>query len=385
MRSFTGIQTNINQPIVCKVLSIYNDSTDGLRARTLISEKSDPKKRHCILLSSISKPPTSDEELFFQLEKEDIVMNVGDILLLEPNNQVIVLFEAHSFSNALLLTEKCNCKCLMCPQPPRPDTNDDIELSLETISLLNKETKVLAITGGEPTLAWDGLIEVLSSCQMFIPETSIELLTNARVLKSFNKAQELAASGGKKLSACVPLYADVATIHDDIVNARGAFWETIEGIYNLERVQVPVELRIVIIKQNYKRLTQWSEFVYRAFPFAIHIAIMGMEPEGLAAKNLATVWVDPIDYSPMLEKAVNILNQRNMNVSIYNHQLCTLPSSLWRFTQKSISEWKNIFLSECQGCTAMSSCGGFFQSSEKMRSKGIRSITLGTPDSITLP
>jgi radical SAM protein with 4Fe4S-binding SPASM domain len=75
-----------------------------------------------------------------------------------------------------------------------------------------------------------------------------------------------------------------------------------------------------------------------------------------------------------LEDAIEFLSSRKMNVSIYNSQLCLLPQSLWKFTKKSISDWKNIYLKECSNCKMMEHCGGLFASSEKYHSKNIKAF-----------
>jgi hypothetical protein len=100
------------------------------------------------------------------------------------------------------------------------------------------------------------------------------------------------------------------------------------------------------------------------FPFAIHIALMGMETTGLVFKNLKTLWVDPIEYMTELKIAVMYLHRRDINVSIYNLQLCILPQELWRFSKKSISDWKNIILDECQDCNVREECCGLFGTSD---------------------
>ena len=63
-----------------------------------------------------------------------------------------------------------------------------------------------------------------------------------------------------------------------------------------------------------------------------------------------------------------------INVSVYNHQLCTIPRTLWPFAVKSISDWKNIYLPECEGCGVRDFCGGFFQSAAKRHSAHIRPL-----------
>ena len=311
----------------------------------------------------------------FQLHEKDCSLHIGDVILIEPSGQGTILFDTTSTSNAIFLTERCNSRCVICPQPPQSDGEDYVDVALKTISLLDIETDVLGITGGEPTLAWDGLMEVLKACEAYIPQTTLQLLTNAKVLKDYEKAHDLVSTGGKKLIVCIPLYADISILHDQIVRSKGAFWETLEGIYNLARFNVPIELRNVITKMNYTRLPQWSEFVYKNLPFINHVAFMGLEPFGLAWENIDHVWIDPLDYVEQLEQSIKILHRRNMKVSLYNHQLCTIPKNLWRFSCKSISEWKNKYFPICDQCKVRMLCGGFFDSADNIKSRGIQAIT----------
>ena len=48
----------------------------------------------------------------------------------------------------------------------------------------------------------------------------------------------------------IPLYADYSQLHDYIVQADNAFDDTIRGILNLKRCRVPVEIRVVIHREN---------------------------------------------------------------------------------------------------------------------------------------
>jgi hypothetical protein len=99
-----------------------------------------------------------------------------------------------------------------------------------------------------------------------------------------------------------------------------------------------------------------------------------LEPIGFAARNLEKLWIDPVDYAQQLEKAVKILRRRDMPFSIFNHQLCTLPESIWSNCVRSISEWKTVYMSECDNCLRKLECGGFFSSAEIKRSKHIQPI-----------
>jgi hypothetical protein len=101
---------------------------------------------------------------------------------------------------------------------------------------------------------------------------------------------------------------------------------------------------------------------------------MGLEFTGYTPRNIEKLWIDPYEYRKELEEAVEFLAMRNMNVSIYNHQLCTIPRSLWGFARKSISDWKNLYIPECEGCTAKSECGGFFQWAARRHSDHISPV-----------
>jgi hypothetical protein len=106
---------------------------------------------------------------------------------------------------------------------------------------------------------------------------------------------------------------------------------------------------------------------------------MGMEMFGFANRNLELLWIDPYDYQTELRRATEILALSGLRTSIYNHQLCVLDPELWPFARKSISDWKNIYLDECERCVKREQCGGLFQAAAKRHSvyiKPFSSLTL---------
>jgi His-Xaa-Ser system radical SAM maturase HxsC len=176
----------------------------------------------------------------------------------------------------------------------------------------------------------------------------------------------------------IPLYSDLSHVHDYVVQADGAFGETIRGILNLKRLNQRVEVRVVVHRQTYKRLPQLAEFIARNLTFVDHVTFMGLEMTGFTRANLDKLWIDPYDYQSELRRAVLDLAARRMHVSIYNHQLCTLDRALWPFARKSISDWKNKYMAECDGCAVRQQCGGFFASAQLRYSDHISSIKVAT-------
>lgn len=174
----------------------------------------------------------------------------------------------------------------------------------------------------------------------------------------------------------IPLYSDDSTTHDYVVQAKGAFDQTMMGLHQLARYGLRIELRVVLHALTVQRLPELAEYIYRNLTFVEHVALMGLENIGYAPRNMDKLWIDPHDYQDQLESAVEILSTRMMNVSIYNHQLCVLRRSLWKFARKSISDWKNIYLDECQTCGVKEQCGGFFQWATKLHTKYVHPLTL---------
>jgi His-Xaa-Ser system radical SAM maturase HxsC len=373
MKSFKGTVHNVFSPLMVKVFSEAHVNESESQALIFVYDDEKKRKSTGLILQGNQSAGSFGNCPIICLEKETH-FSAGDIILIEPNGTGTVLFEQTSDKNALFLTEQCDSRCLMCPQPPQKDSEDLAALAIHIVSLLDKDTSNLGLTGGEPTLVWEGLLKVLMECREQLPDTHLQLLTNARSLRDYEKVKALADIVGNKLLVCVTLYGDVDDLHDEMTTVPGAFWETLEGIHNLARVQIPVELRTVITKLNYQRLPQWAEFVYRSFPFAAHVALMGLEPIGLAHVNFDLLWVDPIDYQKELQTAVKILHRRGLRTSIYNHQLCVLPNRMWPFAKKAISEWKVIHLEECIDCMLSECCGGFFNSAKHHHSRGITSI-----------
>jgi His-Xaa-Ser system radical SAM maturase HxsC len=340
--------------------------------------KNKETKNHILVAASIGKKPrgfravlcaNAIEEGRAKLLKVPIVygvenvqtLNEGDIVSVDMiTGDIIVVFEKNSVHNSILASTDCNCRCIMCPQTLVSDSPENLQDNLEIIRLIDKKTTALGLTGGEPTLLGDGLIKLLKECKKQLPNTQIQILSNGILLNNNEYVRKMVHLGMKNLVFCIPLYADIDTEHDFIMQREGAFEDAIQGLYNLATYKQLIEIRIVVMSLNYKRLPQIAEFIYHNLPFAIHVAFMGMEVEGLARKNVNKLWASPKDYAPFLKEAVLYLSQRNMDVSIYNEQLCLMPKELWSFTRQSISEWKNTYLEKCKDCKEKSECAGFF-------------------------
>lgn len=302
----------------------------------------------------------------------------GDVVRLNPaNGDLRVLYRKESQHNSLLLTERCNSFCLMCSQPPREI--DDSYLIADTklaIELMDRETQELGLTGGEPTLLGDGFLEIVRHARNFLPNTALHVLTNGRRFKDKRFVRKLAELGHPDIMLGVPLYSEQPDVHDFVVQAKGAFDETVKGLLNLAEARLPIEIRVVVHKQTYKGLAELARYICRNLPFAHHVAFMGLEPTGFAKANFDALWIDPYSYKSKLDEAVQILHYHGVSPAVFNHQLCVLEPSTRPFSVRSISDWKRTYIEECDRCAEREHCGGLFETGYGTRaaSKHIRAL-----------
>lgn len=315
-----------------------------------------------------------DQAPIFVLPDEYEYLADGDIVRINPRRKAIrTLYRRSSPHNFVLTTERCNNYCLMCSQPPKRD--DDswlVDEILQMLPLMDRRTREIGFTGGEPTLLGDDFIRILQACKSWLPDTSIHILSNGRRFADEQFASRYAAIDHHDMMVGIPVYSDISNLHDYVVQADGAFDETIRGILNLKRMRQKVEIRVVVHKRTYQRLPQLAEFLARNLRFVDQVVFMGLEITGFTKANLDELWIDPYDYRDELRTAVEHLAAHRMYVSIYNHQLCLLPQSLWPYARRSISDWKNEYMPECDGCGRRAECGGFFSSAKNRYSAHIK-------------
>ncbi len=297
----------------------------------------------------------------------------GDVVRLSPRGDFGVLFRRNSQHNHFLLTERCNNYCLMCSQPPRDIDDSPLVADIaEVLPLIDLGTRSLGFTGGEPTLLGEQLFRLIRLCKSYLPNTGLHILSNGRRFADAGYAEAYAAEAHPDLMIGIPVYSDLADIHDYVVQAKGAFDETIRGILNLKAAGQRVEIRVVIHKQTYERLPDLARFISRNLLFVDQVALMGLEMTGFTRANLDALWIDPAAYQEQLAEAVQLLAASGVRAMVYNHQLCLLDERVRPFSVRSISDWKNEYMPECDGCLRKDECGGFFASAKLRYSDNIR-------------
>jgi His-Xaa-Ser system radical SAM maturase HxsC len=176
------------------------------------------------------------------------------------------------------------------------------------------------------------------------------------------------------LTVGIPIYSAVDTVHDYVVQAKGAFDETVLGILKLKNSGQRVEVRVVLHAITAPRIVATCQWLARNLPFVDHVALMGLENTGFARANEKILWIDPVDYRNLLAEAVDCLVCAKLRVSIYNLQRCVLARSVWPYAAQSISDWKNGYTETCNQCIEKPRCAGFFTTGRTRYSRGLSPI-----------
>lgn len=321
-------------------------------------------------------PETLERQLVTVPQRYDYLGD-GDVLGFDHlSRKFRTLFRRNSAHNSFLVTERCNNYCLMCSQPPK-DVDDQWILSeiKESLPLIDPATRALTFTGGETLSDWEDFIGVLKECRNRLPATAIQVLTNGRAFANSQIVDAWRDIGHPNLMAAIPVYASVDHIHDYVVQAKGAFDETLLGILKLKDRGQRVEIRVVLHALTAPIIEDTGRWIARNLPFVDHVALMGLENTGFAIANDDMLWMDPVDYGDGLAKAVDHLSGAGVNVSIYNLPKCVLPTSVWPHALQSISDWKNGFVEECDRCDEKNTCSGFFTTGRPRFSRGVRAIS----------
>lgn len=370
-----------------KVVSIQQekiDSTDNrlLSISTNIELPNILRSQKAFFVNSGVTPPSGFSHYIVLESNDDIAKKINtdspitvvsddfnyigdkDVIRISPDtSQIRVLYRNTSNQNSILITEQCNHYCLMCSQPPKKH-NDSwlLDEASELVNLIPREAKEIGITGGEPTLGGKKFISLLQKFKNLLPDTTLHILSNGRKFSESEFSVDYAKIAHPDMMVGIPLYSSSPSIHDYIVQSKGAFDETIRGILNLKKLNQKVEIRVVIHKQSIGSLIELCNFISRNLLFVDHVALMGLEMTGFTRANIDKLWIDPYDYKDTLSIAVDILSKFGINTSIYNHPLCLINPEDESNYRKSISDWKNEFADECLMCERKSDCGGFFSS-----------------------
>ncbi|MDO1583608.1 His-Xaa-Ser system radical SAM maturase HxsC [Rhizobium oryzicola] len=282
-----------------------------------------------------------------------------DVIMLVPGQaSARRLIRGDSNHNTLLVTEQCDQLCIMCSQPPKKH-HIDLFPQLHAAASLAPQGAYIGISGGEPLLHKRALFEMLLSLSRQRSDLKFHVLTNGQHFDTQDRAL-IEEIGVDRILWGIPLYAADGQLHDEIVNKEGAFDRLLKSFSVLFEAGASVELRTVVLEQNYQVLPELASFVGTTLPFVERWAIMQLESIGFGRKNWSSIFRDTsIDFSS-IARCINIAVARDVPVQLYNFPLCSIPARYREYAPATISDWKNKFEAFCDDCSSRHRCGGFF-------------------------
>jgi His-Xaa-Ser system radical SAM maturase HxsC len=247
----------------------------------------------------------------------------------------------------------------MCSQPPKKTHVDRFSWFREAC-VLAPENMVIGISGGEPTLYKQDLLNLIEATLDARPDLSFHVLSNGQHFDA-SDVERLRHPAFRRVTWGIPLYSSDAEEHDRIVGKTGAFERLERSFVTLLRAGARIELRTVLLRSNVGRLDELARHISVRLGFIEIWSIMQLENIGFARNRWPELYFDhAVDFEPV-GKALEIASVTGTPVQLFNFPLCTVPSNLRHLAPPSISDWKRKYAKACDACRARESCSGFFE------------------------
>lgn len=316
-------------------------------------------ENNCIIFEPENIKITATQDVIEKLNNCDNY----DVFVISNDGMAFLYYNNESVDNAIVVTNKCNSNCIMCPTPESVRKKKEkiyVDVILQVIKHMPNDAEHITITGGEPFLIGEDIFKIFYSLKNKMKGTSFLLLTNGRAFSYKPFLEKFVETVPGNTLIGIPLHGYSAETHDPITRSNGSFLQTFHGIKNLLSYNKSIEIRIVISKLNYKFIDKIAELIIDEFVGIETVKIMGLEMTGNAHKNMNNVWITyPLAFKHS-KNAINKLVNHGIDVQLYNFPLCAVSKEYHKICAKSITDYKVRYSSECDKCKFKDACGGVF-------------------------
>lgn len=274
----------------------------------------------------------------------------------------------------LIIGYTCNLNCLFCSTIPRKRllNKSTEELMKDIYNAKQQGFKILGIGGGEPTLRRD-LVKLVRFAKKLKFDV-IRMETNAIMLSYYNLCKKLVDAGMDFFK--ISIHGHKPQIHDYLVGKEGAFLKALQAIDNLRKLDIRIEMSIVLTRTNYRFLPQYIDFF--AQKGVSSFCIIFPEYAGNMAKNFKEIGIRITDVVDYVHEALDLIDSLGLDrglvfnipdcfmqgyedhvVRRYNMKLVT-PQMIINDADADIRMGKRK-LKECIGCSYFAQCDGIWQ------------------------
>jgi MoaA/NifB/PqqE/SkfB family radical SAM enzyme len=223
---------------------------------------------------------------------------------------------------------------------------------------LRKTNETIYLTGGEPSIHPD-FIKLLKWIRKKFPQNEICCVSNARMFSYPGLAQEVLRFPNLKLE--LSFHGHTPSLYGRITGSPAYFYQAFKGIKEVLKYRNRnqyVELRTVLLKQNYKRLNSLLSFIHNNFKGLNSVILIFPELEGQAADNLKKIFLSYEKIRPVLSPILKKWNKKIPDLRIYHFPLCVVDPELWPNTWRTLPAEEIDFPPICENCAHRPFCMG---------------------------
>ncbi len=267
----------------------------------------------------------------------------------------------------------CNNNCLFCVIADKRKRGNlkTAEVKRQLEFAWNDGARDVVLTGGEVTIRKD-VFEIVAFARNCGFE-KIQIQTNGRMLSNYDFAQKLVAAGATEFGPS--LHGSTAQMHDSLVQCKGAFEQTVQGMKNAKLLEVPTLTNTVITKANYLSCVEIARLLLDLGADQFQLAFV--HPQGNAYSNFGLIVPRISLASGFMKKALDYGKARGakMMVEAVPHCLmagyeeyCSekyIPKSEVRAPGEFTPDFENVRKNEgkakgegCKKCRFFAECEG---------------------------
>ncbi len=114
---------------------------------------------------------------------EDVISSIsdGDFVIVNQEGTLTIVWDSSSENNTIFPTPACDCRCVMCPQPPKGHDEGTFAIAEQLVERLDPaKVKKICVSGGEPTLMGDRFLKLMRRIKERFDHAFVMLLTNGK-------------------------------------------------------------------------------------------------------------------------------------------------------------------------------------------------------------
>ncbi len=266
----------------------------------------------------------------------------------------------------------CNSNCIMCTNPygfrtkkgAKAYSADKVlqRITGDKNEILRTEADI-NLTGGEPTIHPE-FVYLMENLRKRFPKNAIAFSTNGRRFMYKGFAKKILSINNIRMH--VVIHSASKEIHDSITRSPGSFEQTVKGLENLFKYRNrthSIEIRTVLLKQNYSSINDLYRMLHNKFTDAERICTIFPEYEGRAEKNFEEISVSFPQVKPFVEKGLKNWRKKFKSFYLYHFPLCAVRNDFWEHVIRSLppDHHETFFMEKCEKCFYKDSCLGVYK------------------------